>query len=202
MSSPTAAASGLFRCCWIAVLLLLGLLQAGCAADGTLTLEAVNGYANLEISYPTRVVLASDSATADFYLTDLPPELWRPGADLSGVSGTLVHLHLFLPPAAGRAPMGENASNLSIRYVVIAGGEIGTYAGGGFFYVDGKLDGRRAGGNFSGASMRLVRASPNFRDILGASRLGGSFSARKDPENAEILRTRLSQLLDLGRKIQ
>jgi hypothetical protein len=177
-------------------------LLSACASDRTLTLESVSGYTSLEVAYPTRIAHGTDAATADFYLTDLPPELWRPEADLEGVSGTLVHLHLFLPPAAGRAPMGENASNLTVRYVVIAGGEVGVYAGGGFLYLEGSPLDRHTGGRFSGASMRLVRATPNFRDILGASRLKGSFDAAQDADGAVILASKLRQLLERGTKVE
>lgn len=182
-----------------AILCLSLLLLTSCASDRRLTLEAINGATVLTVDYPTRVLVGTDAATADFYLTDLPPELWRPEASLEGVSGTLVHMHLFLPPAAGRAPMGDNASNLNIRFIVVAGGEVGVYGGGGFFYLSGSAMGRRAGGTITGASMRLLHATPKFRDILGASQLSGSFEARGQGEDGAILAAMVGRLLERAR---
>lgn len=186
----------------LAISLAIAFLLAGCASDRRLTLEATNGSTSLAVDYPTRVLVGTDAATADFYFTDLPPELWRPDADLSGVSGTLVHMHLFLPPAAGKLPMGENASNLTVRYIVIAGGEVGVYAGGGFFYLRGSPMDRHAGGSIRGASMRLVRATPRFRDILGAARFSGSFDATKQDEAATVLQARVRQVLEMAAKVE
>lgn len=184
---------------------LFGLLAAvglgGCTRQA-LTLESISGHTTLEVVYPTRALAGEDQSTADFYLTDLPPELWRPDADLSGVSGTLVHLHLFLPPAAGRAPMGENASNLNIRYVVLSRGEVGVYAGGGFLYLRGEPLGKSAGGHFSAASMRLVRATANFRDILGPAHLSGSFDAARQAEAAQVLAAKLVQVMEMAKKVE
>lgn len=186
----------------LATLCCLAILLTGCASDRRLTLEAMNSTATLTVDYPTRVVVGTDAATADFYLTDLPPELWRPDANLAGASGTIVHMHLFLPPAAGRVPMGENASNLNIRYIVIAGGEVGVYAGGGFLYLKGSPMGRHAGGTFNRASMRLIRDTPMFNDILGAAHLSGSFDATKQEESATILAAKVRQLLEMAAKVE
>lgn len=189
---------------------ILFLLLLPACTRRTLTLESVSGYTALTVDYPTRVLSGTDATTADFYLTDLPPELWRPGTDLTGVSGTLVHLHLFLPPSAGRAPMGENASNINIRYIIIAGGEVGVYAGGGFLFLDGKPSRHgdepavwtSAGGSFSAASMRLIRRTENFRDILGPSQLSGKFDAKPQADSALILSARIRQIMDTAGKVE
>jgi hypothetical protein len=187
-------------------LLILGwtgvIAAAGCGTSQRLTLESVSGYTQLTVTYPTSVFTTSDAATGDFYLTDLPPELWRPDADLTGASGTLVHLHMFLPPAAGRAPMGVSASNLTIRYIIISNGEVGVYAGGGFLYLKGLLKSTTAGGNFTNASMCLVRASDNFRDLLGASLLTGSFRASKQDGTAVVLAAKVRQIMEMAKKVE
>ena len=180
-----------------AILLLISFFLPGCSTDGRLTLQSVAHDTTLTIDFPTRVLKGEDASTADFYLTDLPPEVWRPGADLTGVSGTIVHLHLFLPPAAGKAPMGENASNLNIRAIVVANGEIGVYAGGGFLYLEGTPSAREAGGKIANASMRLSRATTNFRDLLGPSRLSGTFEAPKG--DTTVLAAKVRELIEMAK---
>lgn len=179
-------------------ILLPLLFLSACAADGRLTLQSVNHSTALTIDFPTRVLKGEDASTANFYMTDLPPEVWRPGADLTGVSGTIVHLHLFLPPAAGKAPMGENASNLNIRTIVVANGEIGVYVGGGFLYLDGTPMGREAGGTVANASMRLSRATTNFRDLLGPSRLSGTFEAPRG--DTTVLAAKVRELIEMAKE--
>lgn len=180
-----------------AILLLFPLFLSGCAVDGRLTLQSINHATALTIDFPTRVLEGEDASTADFYFTDLPPEVWRPGADLTGVSGTIMHIYLFLPPAAGKAPMGENASNLNIRTIVVANGEIGVYVGGGFLYLEGKPTAREAGGQIANASMRLSRATTNFRDLLGPSRLSGTFEAPRG--DTTVLAAKVRELIEMAK---
>jgi len=184
--------------CLLLPLLFLSTFLSACAADGRLTLQSVNHSTSLTIDFPTRVLKGEDASTADFYLTDLPPEVWRPGADLTGVSGTIMHLHLFLPPAAGKAPMGENASNLNIRTIVVANGEIGVYVGGGFLYLKGTPSAREAGGKIANASMRLSRATTNFRDLLGPSRLSGTFEAPRG--DTTVLAAKVRELIEMAKE--
>src|SRR4051812_41186350 len=81
----------------------------------------------------TRVYTSQDPDTADVYMTDLPESVWNGGADVSDMSGVIVHVHMFMRPKAGSTPIEETASTAVIRCVVLAKGEIGVYGGGGFF---------------------------------------------------------------------
>jgi hypothetical protein len=83
------------------------------------------------------VYAAQDRNTADLYLTDLPMERLSAEDDtLAGLSGTIVHVSIFLVPTAGRTPIDVTAVNASIRQVVIADGVVGVYSGGGFVDVE------------------------------------------------------------------
>lgn len=175
--------------------LLACVLLAGCAGK-TLRLESVAGRGTLVTEFPTRVFRSSDANTVDVYFTDLPPELWRADADLSGASGTLVHLHMFLSPKAGKTPMASTASNLTIRYLICARGALGLYAGGGFILNQTGTAEREFEARVSRGSVRLIRKSTSFRDALGPAELSGKIEATNDPPSAAVLAERMRQLVD------
>lgn len=129
----------------------------------------------------------ADSNTADFFLTDLAEELWTPDADFRDVSASIVHVHTFIEPRPGRTPIADGASNVTVRYLVISHGRLGMYGGGGFLWRSGEPGDTHAGGELRGASMKLVRATRGFQDLLGPSELSGTFTARNDAERAAKL---------------
>jgi hypothetical protein len=128
----------------------------------------------------TRVFSATDRNTADFYLTDLPASAAEPGADLSKLSGTLVHVHLFLSPRPGETPIADEACSFTVRQAVFANGQFGVYSGGGFFTPARDLGDKTNGGRFRGATLRLTHSTPGFEDKLGPSEMAGSFRAGRD----------------------
>ena len=70
-------------------------------------------------------------------------------------------------------------------------GHIGLYAGGGFLLGDGNPADQHFGGDVSRASLRLIRKSAGFRDLLGAAELSGEFEGVNDPSGAGVLAGRL-----------
>lgn len=181
-------------CTFLVMLILFAALP--CCNSKTLRVTSVSSGSTLTTTFPTRVFRSSDRNTVDFFLTDLPPELWREGADFSGVSGTLVHLHMFIAPEAGKTPMEDTASNLTLRYLICSRGEFGLYAGGGFLLGDGDPADRHFGGDVSRASLRLIRRSAGFRDLLGAAELSGDFEGVNDPSGAGVLAERLRSITE------
>jgi hypothetical protein len=149
----------------------------------------------------TRVFVPSEAGVADIYLTDLPEELLRGGGDLSGVSGTVVHLHSFALPEAGKTPIASTATTAAVRVLVLAEGRAGLYAGGGFFRPDReKATGKRFGGTLRGATLYLSHATPGFNDLLGPSSLSGGFVASNDPELVASLQRVLDAANDAMRQ--
>ncbi len=180
------------------LLLTMALMTAwltGCGARATAQLDSAAGSGRLSTHFTTAVYAHADATTADMYLTDLPPERWHPDADLAGVSGSVVHLHLFLTPRAGRTPIADTASNVVVRYLAISRGEVGVYSGGGFLRASGTPGDEFFGGTVRGASATLTRASTGFRDALGASTFSAQVSAAKDDRNAKVLAARVASLL-------
>lgn len=131
---------------------------------------------------------APDENTADIYLTDLPSEVLGSGEALAGATGNLVHIRMLVRPKAGRTPIEPTALTAAIVHVVLAGGEIGVYHGGGFMWPSGSTQDRTFGGSINGATMGLGGATEHFVDLLGPSRMSGGFRAVRD--EAEVGRVR------------
>ncbi len=153
-------------------------------------------------TFTTAIYRYIDSNQADVYLTDVSvSRLADPNDTLADVSGTLVHIHLFLVPLAGETPIASTACNAAVRQVVFAGAPndtraaIGVYTGGGFIspFGDGP-GGQTLGGVISDASLRLAHSSPGFADRLKSAQLTGTFSTRLDDEAGRAIADRLAQL--------
>jgi len=156
---------------------------------------SVSSGVSLTTSLPTRLYAFDDENTADFYLTDLPPEVWTSGANVSQMTGVFIHVHMFLAPRAGRTPISAGATVVDARVLVLAGGAMGVYGGGGFLLRDGDAGDDEFGGRVPHATLRLVRATPGFVDRLGPSQLDGSFDATLDPEQAAQMRRAFDTLI-------
>ena len=160
-----------------------------------LSSDTREGGGSLELRPRTSAYLSGDRNTADVYLTDLPAEALDPDADLKDVSGQIIHIHLFLTPKAGSTPIDSTACSASVRHVVIAGGRIGVYGGGGFLSPNTSPGDRVLTGHLADATLRLVSASPEFGDRLGPSKLDCAFRAPLDPRLANVLAARLDTIL-------
>lgn len=178
--------------------IILLLLLPGCAfwrSGGDIRLESMTSPSVLKASLTTRVYRSIDENTADFYLTDLHPSDLLPGADLRGVAGQFLHVHMFLDPKAGRTPIDETACTAIIRHLVVADGEIGLYGGGGFMFTSGGSGDSTFGGDIRNASLQLLNYTDDFHDWLGPSYFSGSIGAELNPEAADRMAAGLSALL-------
>lgn len=169
--------------------------------SNTLTIENVDDSRVIAPTFTTSVYLPVDPQTAEVYLTDLPLDRLRDGKDtLEGLSGHILHIHLFLLPSAGSTPIDQTACNITLRHIVIAQGEgkdqsaIGLYSGGGFVLPAGTIGDDRIGGSISGSSHRLVKASARFNDPLGSGAITGRFDAQRNDDAARALGSRIESL--------
>jgi hypothetical protein len=173
-------------------------LVGGCHWWGSpgarLEARSITTGAVLKPSYPTSVFLAIDESTGDIYLTDLPVNrLADPADELDGLSGTIVHLHLFMVPKGGMTPSDPTACTASVREIVIADGAIGVYGGGGFIDSTGfEKPGIRA--SIADVSLRLLQQTPDFADRLGPTKLSGSLTAVNDERTARAIAGRVQAL--------
>ncbi len=153
--------------------------------------------AHINPRFPTRAYTSTDEDTADIYLTDLSADdltaLFEDPAG-SGVSGQIIHMHMFVRPKPGRTPIASTAISATVRYVIIAEGRVGLYSGAGFLFPSGKPGDNVLGGSISKADLRLERATPGFVDRLGPAHLSTSFNAVLDEPLADELHRRLEVL--------
>lgn len=183
-----------FPALWaLAAVALLGI--GGCSHEAGVTLRSLGE--PVELRGPMRLIAYSsdDPNSADIYLTDLPPAALDPGADLRGLSGQVVHLHLFLTPKAGSTPIASDASTVTIRHVVVASGEIGMYGGGGFLNPSGKPGDDELSASLTGGSCRLLTSTPGFQDRLGLCTFSADFRVPKNDEIASLIEARMTSIL-------
>lgn len=154
----------------------------------------------------TRAYTYHDDNTADIYLTDLSDEqltaFFQKNADWSQISGTLVHVHLFLDPKPGNTPIEPTAANATVRYAIISRGQIGIYDGAGFMLPGQKPGKPTISGSFTGAPLRLTRATDGFEDPLTPARLNLSFDAKLDDLASPELQARLDALSAVAKPVR
>lgn len=168
---------------------------AGCGTLGGSTTTRLQSAATgdtLAPALPIRVYASRDRSSADFYLTDIPEDLWNLESDLRNVSGVIVHVTMFVEPKSGRTPIATTAMSGTTRWLVLSNGEVGLYGGGGFVDVSGEPGDPSLRASMRDGSVRLVRATPGFRDRIGNGLAGVSADAAKDPERVK----RLSALME------
>ncbi len=170
-----------------------GVLGTGLHIGGGGAVRIVSPSKNVELrpKLVTKIYRHGDKNTADFYLSDLSEEqllAWLRGTD-TDASGNLIHIHMFLRPKAGRTPIDYTASNIAITHTVIAGGVYGIYGGGGFMLPSGKSGAKSMGGNVRDASLKFIRGSDGFVDLVEAAVFSGAISAKRDDELAQQIGT-------------
>lgn len=196
LAAPAASAI----CAPLAAFLLVAL--AGCGftgATGDLRTSAADGTVSLAPRPRVVVYAAQDENTADVYLSDLEPADLESTASIATFTGSIIHIHLFLRPRAGRTPIEPTASTASIRHVVLAGGPVGVYGGGGFVSPDGQPGDGPFAASVSAGTLRLNHATQGFNDRLGAADISGSFRASQDPAMAALLASRIAEAIDIAR---
>jgi len=164
----------------------IGLSGSGSPGSGQVVSEAES--TRLELRLPDRAAVVQDRNTADVYLTDLSPAtLDRITAGDLGpeVSGTLLHIRIFLNPKPGRTPIADTAASATARLIVVARGQVGVYDAAGFLMPGNSLRKGYASGTLRNAPTRLSRATPGFTDLLGSARMEVGFGARANDETAD-----------------
>ena len=179
------------------IIALLGLSgAAGCASGrvfGSLRAESLgNDRVYLDGVYETAVYADFDSTEISFFVTDIPLDDLLAG---NVTTGMVVHVDLLWEPAAGKTPMDSSATNVTVRYIVFADGEMGIYGGAGF-----ALPKRESGkGSMSlslrDASITLLDSTAGFVDLLSPARLTGKITARLDERRFRQIAYAVNQLV-------
>lgn len=181
------------------------LLLPGCRTfsgqpGGDLSIQGLNTHTSLLPNIRTAAYKRLDDNTADLYFSDLPEDrLLDTGDRLTGVSGSIIHIHYFLTPSAGNTPIDETACNITIRHILLASGEggqaSGIYGGGGFLFPSGTPGDSLFGGTIRAATHRLLQSSPNFNDALGVAALNGKVLAPEDETLADAIGGKMRMLM-------
>ncbi len=168
----------------------------GSGGSGTLSSESTSTLFKAKL--PTRAYSTEDKNTADIYLTDLSDEdltnFFQSDQSWQSLSGSIVHVHLFLNPKPGKTPIEPTAANATVRYIILVDGQIGVYDGAGFLLPSKKIGKKSLGGTLRNAPAMLTRKTNNFNDILGVTRIDLSFSAKLDEPKADALADRVHAL--------
>ena len=127
-----------------------------------------------------------------FILCDVPLNQITSG---EGTSAQVLHVQLLWDPVAGRTPMESSATNASIRYVVIANGEVGVYSGAGFALYSGNLTDKRVTLTLRDASLQLQEATAGFNDLLSPAHMTGTITATRDNDKARQMHRAASQIV-------
>lgn len=158
-------------------------------------LRSIGERSMLRPRFITSVYAFDDQNTVNMYLTDMDASALRRLDDpVNPPSGNIVHVHLFLRPRAGSTPIDNTAVTATVNHAVVAQGEAGIYAGGGFFRPSSEAGARTFVGSIEGGTLRLERSTGRFRDLLGASTLSATTRATLDPAQAEGLRLVMARL--------
>ena len=169
----------------------------GVGSGAPLTITSSTKNTLMSPTLQTRVFMSGDANTANVYLSDLSVDqlanaLEQGGA---GVSGNLIHVHMFLMPKAGETPVEFTAANATIRHYVIADGAVGVYSGGGFFLPTAAPNGDTISARLGGTTLRLAEQSGPFVDQLEVSQLKGGVFAKRDPKAVAAIESRLPMLI-------
>lgn len=207
------------RAIQIALLLSACLLTtvAGCSqrgggiglfsSEGLRVSSSLTG-ATLDVQPRSGVFFPIDEQSADIYLTDLPTDviLRLAEGDRSVLTedppvGSVVHIHMFLLPNAGRTPIDFEASNFTVTHVVFAGLDtngdpaVGQYGGGGFLLPSDDLEGDRFDAVIRGASLTYMTGTQSFVDRLDGAELDGSFRLGRDRVFTAAIRSALRRVV-------
>lgn len=143
------------------------------------------------------------AAIADAYFTNLPEAALSGEANLSQASGVMLHAHILTQPKAGRTPIATTATTTTLRLLIVSNGQAGLYAGGGFadFDVDGEGEKSQLSGRIRSATLRLVRATQGFSDVLGPCTLTINADAKNNPAQCAAADRAITALIDAMEEI-
>jgi hypothetical protein len=131
-----------------------------------------------------------EPAQVSFYSSDIPADQLAAGGKLSG---QVVNIQLLWDPKPGLTPLEPTTTNISIRLVVFAEGEVGVYGGGGFAWPRGKPEDGSMGLLLTGSNLSLVARTKGFVDLLSPAEMLGTVTAQMDDAQSRALRRAASQ---------
>jgi len=188
---------------WI-VMLLTAIVLTGCAYvdharhwlgdfEATAAATRVGGEGGrLQMNVATAICTADPFVHTSLWLSD------RSTAELETgdfTDGQILHIEMLFPPRAGETPIDASATNLSLRYIVVSGGEVGLYEGGGFGYpVGGHEDGAMSL-RIEPSGITLSESTEGFVDLLSPAELTAVFTGDCDDVAGQRLADAVDQFM-------
>lgn len=181
-----------------ALAMLAGCTMGSFGSTGKGEVLSTESPVKLSPTFRVQAYTTPERNSADVYLTDLSDDdlarLFADGPAWGSVEGQIVHLHMFVRPTPGRTPIEGTAATATVRYIVIARGEVGVYDGAGFLQPGSTPGDETFSGGVKRATMRLTRATDRFRDLLGPSELTLRYKAELNETRAAELAARMDAL--------
>ena len=178
------------------LLLACMLLCGGCYSvqwPWTTTELTTSGLADEPVkitTMPEETWYTIEAAQVSYYASDIPLEQLAAGGKLNG---QVVNIQVLWEPKPGLTPIEPTTTNLSIRLVVFAEGEVGVYGGGGFAWLRGTADDGDMGLLLTGSNLSLIARTKDFVDLLSPAEMLGTVQARLDDTKALAIRRAASQ---------
>ncbi len=142
--------------------------------EPSVSLSRVGGEGgHLSMDIKTSVCTSDPFVHTSLWMTDLTYEQIESGSMLDG---QILHVEMLFPPEAGETPIDPYATNLSIRFVVLSGGELGVYEGGGFGYPIGGHETGDMSLRIEPSGMVLAESTEGFVDLLSPGILSAVFT--------------------------
>lgn len=180
----------------IALGLTLWVILAGCQTDRTVgQLRAVSlrePPTRLDVRFGEAVYRLQPEGETSFMLSSASFESLR---DENVDNAQIMHISLLWQPKAGATPMDPTATNAAVRWVIVARGEVGIYAGAGFATISGSPGDDAISVTLRDTTVRQLDATAGFNDLLTPARLTGSFTATRNEAQARRLRLAASQFV-------
>lgn len=175
------------------ILFTLVLLLAGCASGGgfaqksTVQVQSRGMNSVILLANCSTIVCTSGFANeGEIWMTDIPIDELTQG---NSPDGQIIHLQLLWTPVAGKTPLASTSTNLAIKHIIIADGEVGVYGGGGYCWPKGSpSSGMRL--DIEEATIALQnRSSSRFIDLLTPATMTGELTSRPDAITARQIAT-------------
>jgi len=116
-------------------------------------------------------------------------------ADATPGDAFVLHAQLLWVPKPGTTPIDPTATNVTLRWIVFAGGEVGVYGGAGFCWPDGEIGAAPLTLDIEASTLSLIASTPDFVDQASPASISGRFRAPYRPAAALEMRQRVSRLV-------
>lgn len=184
------------RIAGVAAMLVCGLFGAGCsglfAGDDALieSLDEQRVRMPLEVAEAAYAVHPSE---ASLLFSSVPFDRFAETSEADGLEAFVLHAQLLWVPKPGTTPIDPTATNVTLRWIVFAGGEVGVYGGAGFCWPDGEIGKDALTLDIEASTLSLIASTSGFVDQASPASISGRFRAAYRPAAALELRQRVSR---------